>query len=288
MFCGSVLFPVRVRRAGFTLVELLVVIGIIAVLIGMLLPALNRAREQARRAVCLNNVRQLTTAALLYVNENGGYLPDAGSVNSPVEGPMCPRTLLQAPYTPVPWYIPGSYVLPSIGGLLERYVAAGGETWRCPSAPQETFVITGPAPYDGTAAPNLFRPHYSYNCSREYYKLASLGGPFAAQYKLREWASRSVAGLKTTAATASPKQDASAIVLFQDRSSTHHSEKNTDIYTHPTNSRYYASYGFLDGHGEGRAYRNVNEYIGVIHRAIGQRWWGIDFTTTFSEQYAAP
>jgi prepilin-type N-terminal cleavage/methylation domain-containing protein/prepilin-type processing-associated H-X9-DG protein len=63
------------RRKGFTLVELLVVIGIIALLIGILLPALNRARQSAASLLCLSNVRQLALAATMFAQEHHGRVP---------------------------------------------------------------------------------------------------------------------------------------------------------------------------------------------------------------------
>src|SRR5688572_5919603 len=68
--------PVHLRtRRGFTLVELLVVIGVIAVLVGMLLPALNAAREQARLVDDLTRIRQLAIAANMYAADYGGSVP---------------------------------------------------------------------------------------------------------------------------------------------------------------------------------------------------------------------
>ena len=59
----------RQHRRAFTLVELLVVIGIIAILIAILLPVLGRVKEQANRVVCSSNHKQLITAMLLYAND---------------------------------------------------------------------------------------------------------------------------------------------------------------------------------------------------------------------------
>lgn len=126
--------PDRVARRGFTLIELLVVIAVIAVLIGLLAPALGKARASSKTVVCQSNMRQMMVAALTYAADENGHIWDARDWSR-----LGPPTQLHYQRTQP--------------GLLYRYVQGSDAIGECPANFRTAnFAQAGPNIYGTTTS----------------------------------------------------------------------------------------------------------------------------------------
>jgi len=138
---------------GFTLIELLVVIAIIAILAGMLLPALAKAKSKGQGIACMNNTRQLMLAWRMYIEDSGDKLPYAYADDTP--------TIKEYPYAwthgilsydnanAANWNITNTITQ----GAIWRYTGNSAAIYKCPADP--TRVTPNAGPYKGNTVARL-------------------------------------------------------------------------------------------------------------------------------------
>ena len=241
------------RPSAFTLIELLVVISIIALLIGILLPALGAARKSARLTVCASNARQLAIAANAYLTDHDGVTPAGNYQNDTGNFGGWPT---------------------SVGALLETYISGDPvEVYRCPSAPSspdDNFEITGDDPFDGTDADDVFKSNYFYMATAAWINL-----PANNTWYPQVWSTRNAANVQLDRVNRSM----SDVVLWVDESTSHHTD-TTDIYNRnaagePAVDR--SNFGYADGHVETQRFDDLRGYFEALPDPIPQRQFGEDF-----------
>src|SRR5258706_7692576 len=120
----------KTGRIAFTLIELLVVIAIIAIIAGLLLPALAKAKHASRKVICINNLKQMAVGWVMYATDHNDVLMPCGGYNT-AWGPQV-KLWVQGAFVNVADYTNYNYIINSDYALMANYIKTV-PTFHCPT-----------------------------------------------------------------------------------------------------------------------------------------------------------
>jgi prepilin-type N-terminal cleavage/methylation domain-containing protein/prepilin-type processing-associated H-X9-DG protein len=187
----------KLNNHGFTLVELLVVISIIALLLGMLMPALNKVRQISKRAACKANLHSIAEALQMYLNDNRNTLPPAGHTPYDMVNDIKNEQYFGRP--PIIWYLGNYLTVPS--SQLAQIAAQPPKRayFKVFSCPADLNISSG-TPY--------------YGMTQFYYKVESTSYEYDPDYQRTSIAGQSLNTSRRQFRSSIKAQDAAAMADF--------------------------------------------------------------------------
>lgn len=252
------------RRSAFTLVELLVVISIIALLVSILMPSLSRAREHAKRVVCLTNLRSIGTVEFLYLADNNSEFIRFGVTWKPYSHSFKTLETLSElggmGWESEVFSCPSAYGKPWQQGPVtlnwEPWIVLAPETATDPGTIMTNFSrFAGFIPADG--AGNPYDVAYEWESGRRY------DGPFVKESSVK-WPSETPLMTDWNDGASIPFEDGGAGCCNHKYVSQWYPFGVGDLYEGQNNV-------YMDLHGEWVEHANITNHV-ILGGGVGQRW----------------
>jgi len=294
---------------GFTLTEMLVVVGIILIVCTIILSGAVAARRAARQTLCLTQLHSIGLAVTNYTLHYKGALPlgswadlPGGANGETSEAPMSARGFADLKGNVKDLLGDGAGPLPTVRDVLHSFMPTKDPVWRCPNQPpvrvaegQSVFPFVGSGWVDDSRG---FRPGYRFLFTvdlRPFVKGDATQQAWGKKMLAGDLLVRNVGGLKQNHLKAMGTSGvaggaASSIVLAYDASPTYHSKETRELHEIAPGEKVELKYNFLylDAHADERTFTGRDGFLQQFHGPVAQKWYGAEFETEFADYFVFP